>query len=182
MSVYDRSVHTDDAATHVYSEDSEEGQSILPTCHCSSSLSQQIHEDSQYVKTDSSAKVLLPREGSRRTCVTVNHISFVPALSLPSLPYAYPEGLSFQLELLSLHIIAQLKSNHFDDFGCLSIAVPNLHLNTENGRKTFHYFSSNWKYCLSPSKVLLVVAQMYTTSESSAYTGLRKCLNSYLQL
>ena len=150
MSFYDRSMHTDDAATHMYSEDSEEGQSILPTCHCCSSS--------------------ILGEGSRKACITANHISFIQAFSLSSLPKAYPKDLYFQFELLSLRI-AHVKSNRIEDFGRLSIVVPNLHLETENGRKAFHYLSSNWKYCLSPSKVLLVVAQMYTASNSSTYTG-----------
>ena len=170
MSVYDRSVHTDDAATHVYCEDSEEGKSILPTCHCSSSLSQQTHKDSQCVKIDESVQVELPSkgEGPRKPCLTANHISFVGELL--NLPISFPEGLLFQFKLLSLRI-AQLKSNGFDDFDHLSIVVPNFHLETENGRKAFHYFSSNWKYCLPPSKVLLVVAHIYAESKSSAYTG-----------
>jgi hypothetical protein len=166
MSLYDKSVHKDNAATHVYSKgDSEEGQSVLPTCRSSSSLSQQVHDDNQLVKTDGSVQVPLQGGGSKKPCLTANHISFVRELAT-SLPIPYPEGLLFQLELLSLRI-AQFKSNCFDNSGHLHMAVPNLHLETENGQKVFHYFTSNWKYCLSPSKVLEIVAQIHTKSSTS---------------
>ena len=166
MSLYDKSVYKDNAATHVYSKgDSEEGQSVLPTCRSSSSLSQQVHDDNQLVKTDGSVQVPLQGGGSKKPCLTANHISFVRELAT-SLPIPYPEGLLFQLELLSLRI-AQFKSNCFDNSGHLHMAVPNLHLETENGQKVFHYFTSNWKYCLSPSKVLEIVAQIHTKSSTS---------------